>query len=98
MGAFHRQNLVSNFYAGNPLYNQRIAGATARLIANGYSAAEAHMGALRILNGTVMAQASTMSYNDAFLLLGLSFVFAFPAVFLLRKPKKAAPGGAGGGH
>ncbi len=97
MGAYHRVNLVSNLYAGNPLYDQRIAGATARLIANGSSATDAHMGALRVLNGTVMAQASTMSYNDAFLLLGLSFVVAVPAVFLLRKPKKGAAAG-GGGH
>lgn len=98
MGAYHRVNLVSNFYAGNPIYDQRIAGATARLIANGSSATDAHMGAMRILNGTVMAQASTMSYNDAFLLLGISFVIAVPAVFLLRKPKAAPAGGGGGGH
>jgi len=95
MGAYHRVNLVSNFYPGNPLYDQRIAGAAARLIANGSGATDAHVGALRIVNGTVMAQASTMSYNDAFLLLGLSFIFAFPAVFLLRKPKKVAAPGAG---
>ena len=97
MGAYHRVNLVSNFYAGNPIYDQRIAGAAARLIANGSSLTDAQAGAMRILNGTVMAQASTMSYNDAFLLLGLSFVVAVPAVFLLRKPK-GAPAGGGGGH
>ncbi len=98
MGAYHRVNLVSNFYAGNPIYDQRIAGAAARLIANGSSATDAQAGALRILNGAVMAQASTMSYNDAFLLLGLSFVVAVPAVFLLHKPKGAPAGGGGGGH
>ena len=99
MGAYHRVNLVSNLYAGNPIYDQRIAGAAAQLVANGSSATDAHMGALQILNGAVMAQASTMSYNDAFLLLGISFVFAFPAVFLLHKPKKgAAAAGGGGGH
>ncbi len=97
MGAYHRVNLVSNFYAGNPIYDQRVAGAAAQLVANGSSATDAHMGALRILNGTVMAQASTMSYNDAFLLLGISFVVAVPAVFLLRKPK-GAPAAGGGGH
>ncbi|MGI4789063.1 MAG: DHA2 family efflux MFS transporter permease subunit [Janthinobacterium lividum] len=96
MEAYHRANLVSNFYAGNALYDQRIAGATATLISNGSSATDAHMGALKLLDGTVMAQAATMSYNDAFLLLGLTFLFAAPAVFLLRKPKKAPAGG--GGH
>ena len=96
MQAFHRAYLVSNFYSGNPLYDQRIAGAAARLVANGSSATEAHRGALKILDGSVMAQAATMSYNDAFLLLGVTFVLAVPAVFLLHKPKKAPAGG--GGH
>ena len=98
MGAYHRVNLVSNFYSGNPLYNQRIAGSAALFVANGDSATSAHAGALRLLNGIVTAQASTMSYNDAFLLLGISFVFAFPSVFLLRKPKKGAAAAGGGGH
>jgi DHA2 family multidrug resistance protein len=96
--AYHRVNLVTNFYSGNPLYDQSIAGATANLIIRkGYSLTDAHMVALYQLNDNVMRQAATMSYNDAFLLLGLTFVFAVPAVFLLRKPKNA-PAGGGGGH
>jgi DHA2 family multidrug resistance protein len=95
--AYHRVNLVSNFYSGNPLYDQRIAGLTASIVSSGRSITDAHSTALRALNGIVMAQAATMSYNDAFLLLGLTFVFAVPAVFLLRKPKNA-PAGGGGGH
>ncbi len=98
MEAYHRSNLVSNFYAGNPLYDQRIAGLTANFISTGLSQTGAHMAALRALDGTVMAQAATMSYNDAFLLVGLSFVFAAPAVLILHKPKKAAGAAAGGGH
>jgi len=39
-----------------------------------------------------------MSYNDAFLLLGLTFVIATPALLLLGKTKKAPPGGGWGGH
>jgi len=38
-----------------------------------------------------------MSYNDAFLLLGLTFVIATPALLLLGRAKKPPPGG-GGGH
>ncbi len=97
MEAFHRANLVSNFYSGNPIYNQRIAGLTQNFVSNGLSQTGAHTAALRALDGTVMAQAATMSFNDAFLLVGLSFVIAAPAVFILHKPKKA-PAGGGGGH
>ena len=95
--AYHRAILVSNLYPGNSLYDQRIAGAAANLVSSGSSATDAHMGAIKILDGAVMAQAATMSYNDAFLLLGVTFVFAAPAVFLLHKAKKA-PAGGGGGH
>ncbi len=95
--AYHRVNLVSNFYSGNSLYDQRIAGLTANMVSNGISLSDAHNAALTALNGIVTAQSATMSYNDAFLLLGISFVVAVPAVFLLRKPK-GAPAGGGGGH
>ena len=97
MEAYHRANIVTNFYSGNPLYDQRIAALTASFVSSGSSQTGAHMAALKALDGIVMAQAATMSYNDAFLLVGLSFVFAAPAVFILHKPKKAVPGG-GGGH
>ncbi len=95
--AYHRVNLVSNFYSGNPIYNQRVSGLAANFVSHGSSLSDAQNAALRALNGTVMAQAATMSYNDAFLLLGLTFAAAIPAVFLLRKPKKGAAA-AGGGH
>jgi len=54
--------------------------------------------ALRSIDRVVQINAATMSYNDAFLLLGLTFVIASPALFLLGKAKKAPPGGGGGGH
>ena len=98
MQAYHRANLVANLYPGNPLYTQSIRSAAQNIVTNtGHSMADAQAGALHILDGRVMAQASTMAYNDAFLLLGLTFLFSVPAVFLLRKAKKAAAGG-GGGH
>ncbi len=93
--AYHRVDMVSNFYSGNPLYDQRIAGIAASMVSNGMSISSANATALRALNGTVMAQAATMSYNDAFLLLGVSFVFAVPAVFLLRKAKNTSAAAAG---
>ncbi len=98
MEAYHRSNLVSNFYPGNPVYDQSLRGAAASIVTHtGRSLADAQAGALHLLDGRVMAQAATMSYNDAFLMLGLTFFFSVPAVFLLRKPKKA-PAGGGGGH
>lgn len=98
MRAYHRANLVENLYAGNELYTQRLAGVTSSLLAHGKSLADAQLAAPAALAGEVVKQAAVMSYNDAFLLLGVTFVFAIPAIFLLNPVRKAPPGGAGGGH
>jgi len=95
--AYHRANIVSHLDAGNAFYSQGVAGATSRILQSGQSLTDAHAGALRIMDGRVMTNAATMSYNDAFLLLGVTFVLATPALLLLGRVKKPPPGG-GGGH
>ena len=99
MEAYHRANLVTNLYAGNEAYTSRLAGIAASMVQRtGMSMADAQEGALHSLDRIVSAQSAVMSYNDAFLLLGITFVFAIPAIFLLNPVRKAPPGGAGGGH
>ena len=96
--AYHRANLVAHLDAGNALFMSRMAGATANFTAQGKGPTDAHLAALHSLDRTVMTSAATMSYNDAFLLLGLTFVAATPALLLLGRTKKPPPGGGGGGH
>lgn len=99
MEAYHRNNLVQNLYAGNEVYTQRLAAITASMVQRaGMSMADGQKAALHALDGTITAQSAVMSYNDAFLLLGVTFVFAIPAIFLLKPVKKAPPGGASSGH
>ncbi len=57
---------------------------------NGYSASSAHGAALGLLDHTVQAQASTMAYNNAFILLGIVIPIRHPAVLMLRKPQRGA--------
>ena len=95
---YHRANLVTHLYNGNTEVMARLAAQAHSLQAYGFSPEGAQAAALGALNGTVQKQAQTMSFNDAFLLLLLSFVFAAPAVFLLGKVKRPPPGGGGGGH
>ncbi|HEX5322749.1 MAG TPA: DHA2 family efflux MFS transporter permease subunit [Capsulimonadaceae bacterium] len=94
--AYHRTNLVTNTFTGNNIFNQRVDAVTHALHSQGLSANAAHSAALQAINGSIQAQAMTMSYNDAFLLLGLSFVVAFPAVLLLKRGRRpsAQVGGA----
>jgi DHA2 family multidrug resistance protein len=91
MTVFHRQVLGENIYAANPLVNERLAALQQVFLAKGYSPAAAQQGALGLLNQQVGVQASTMAFNNAFILILVSFAVAAPAVFLLRRPQ-----GAGG--
>ena len=81
----HRADLVTNVYVSNPLVDQRVQGFTANLLAHGYSPQAAHDGALAILDQLVMRQAAMLSYNDAWILLLITFVIVSPAILLLRK-------------
>lgn len=89
--AFHRSNLVQNTDLSNPMFIQRMNGLAANLRGHGYSVDAAHRGAIAIMDRIVMTQAATKSYDDAFLLIMLSFVVVSPAILLLRRPG----GGAG---
>ncbi len=90
MTQYHRANLVSDLYSGNSVYESRLSGAVGALIGDGYSLSAAQAGAQRILNQAVQAQATVMAYDNAFILLGITFLIAMPAVLLLRKPRRGA--------
>ena len=90
MTAYHRANIVSSLYSGNPVYQERLNAAAGALTNAGYSASAAQTGALHLVDRAVQAQASVMAYNNAFILLGMTFLLALPTVLLLRKPRRGA--------
>ena len=71
---------------------------TQGMMSKGYAAAPARTAALRILDGTVQRQAMTMSYNDCFLLIGLSVLIVSPGVLLMRSSRKNASAAAAEAH
>jgi len=87
---YHRADLVTNMYAGNPAFEQRYQSIVRGLASSGASLLEAQQRAYAILEGTVRKQAAMLAYNDAWLFILLSFLCVIPAVFLLRKPKGRA--------
>jgi DHA2 family multidrug resistance protein len=91
MTKFHREMLSEHIYSGNPLLEVRLQQYTQLLVSKGVSLAAAKGAAMGMLAQSVSVQAQVMAYNNAFILIMVSFVFAAPAVFLLRRPK---PGGA----
>lgn len=88
--AFHRADLVSNTFAGNPAFEARFQSLTAGMVAKGASAYEAKVQATALLDAQVMRQAVMLAYNDAWLFILLCFLCVIPAVFLLRK-RRAGP-------
>jgi DHA2 family multidrug resistance protein len=87
----HRIALNTHIYAGNPALEQRLQMISGNLMAHGYDAVSAKQAALVSLSHTIQTQASTMSFNDAFLLIGLFMVCASPMILLLRTGKRSAP-------
>jgi DHA2 family multidrug resistance protein len=93
--AYHRADLVTNFYPGNPAFQQRYDAIAAGLVAQGVSSAEAPQRAYAVIDAMMMRQASMLAYNDAWMLLLLCFICVVPAVFMLKKPRsRSAPADA----
>jgi DHA2 family multidrug resistance protein len=86
----HHADLVTNIYAGNPLFEQRLRGLMSGLVARGYDLAEAQQRAMALIEGQVRRQAAMLAYNDCWLFILLSFVVVVPAVFVLRRPRGGA--------
>jgi MFS transporter, DHA2 family, multidrug resistance protein len=87
---YHRVDLLANVYPGQPLMDERLRAMTANLVAHGYNPEAAQRGALALLDQQVMRQASMLSYNDAWMLLLITFIAVSPAILLLRRHRGAA--------
>ncbi len=87
---FHRVQLLQYVYPNNPAVVQRMQMFKGNFIAHGMSADVAQQAAARVIDGTVMRQASILAYNDSWLFILICFVCTTPAILLLRKPRSAA--------
>jgi DHA2 family multidrug resistance protein len=88
--AQHLNVLSSHLYVGNPAFDQRLQLLQQALVQRGYDAIQAHQAALSIIQRTAQMQAQVMSYNDAFLFIGLTVAIVSPCVLLLRSNKAIA--------
>jgi DHA2 family multidrug resistance protein len=86
----HLTNLASNLSPTNPALRSTLAGAAAAMRAHGASAAGATQQAYALMQGTVIRQATMLSYLDCFWFLGIAIMAMIPTVFLM---KKSRPGG-----
>jgi len=89
--AAHRNELIANVTPDNVKAMERINGYINYFQHKGFAYNEARIKALKLMEGVVTKQSSLLSYRDAFLLVGLFFVFSLPLLLLVmgksKKPK-----------
>ncbi len=83
----HRIDLIPNITGINFQVQQRIEGLKQMFMSKGFSASEALSRAYQTMEGTVMRQATVLSYMDIFLYLGILFLVCVPFVLLIKTRK-----------
>lgn len=93
----HQANLTGRLVPGDPVYEAAVNDMTATGVAHGLTETAASQNALGMLYRELLAQASIMGYQDAFMLLAMLVACGFIAALFLPKnnpkAKTAAPEG-----
>lgn len=88
--SIHRAALTSHLDANSFDVQQRIAGMKAMFQAKGFTPDAAIQAAYKLLDGSVLKQATVLSYMDVFLYLGLLFLVCIPFVLFVKERKGKA--------
>lgn len=81
----HRIDLIPNINAISFQVQQRIHGLQQNFIQKGFSINESLDKAYKVLEGSIIKQATVLSYMDIFLYLGILFLCCVPFVLLIKK-------------
>lgn len=84
---FYRSDLVSKLDINSLQVQQRIAALKANFIAKGMTPDQALASAYKILDFSVMKQATVLSYMDVFLYLGVMFLICIPFILFIKERK-----------
>lgn len=80
----HEANIANHLDKFNPYVQNRIAGMQHSFMANGKAPNIALQEAYQAMQGTVMKQASVLSYMDVFLYIGIMFLICIPFVLMVK--------------
>jgi DHA2 family multidrug resistance protein len=86
----HQSTMVANVISGSPSYQSYMARTTATFMAEGQSAATAAKMAMGYAYQQLGRQASMLSYQNAFGILGVIVLCLVPLPFIMRKPPRRA--------
>jgi DHA2 family multidrug resistance protein len=88
---FHQSRLVEGLHPLNPAYGYGLPEMENLLKSGGMRGGTAEPGALELLYGSVLRQASMLSFNDVFWVLSVLFVCLLPLLLLLRRGSGGRP-------
>ena len=89
---FHQSRLVENTIPSNIHFQEAIRRATELFQSGHYSAVDAAHHANALVAQTILKQATLLSYIDAFWMLAMLCLIAFPLAFFLRAIPLGKPG------
>ena len=84
---YHQQVLVAHMTPYDGRFRESLAGVSALLRSRGASAPDAAAQANGVLYGSMMRQATMLSFADAFWFMGVLFLCIIPLVFMMKKIK-----------
>jgi DHA2 family multidrug resistance protein len=88
--AVHRTDLVTHLNIDNPQVTARLSGYTRYFLSKGATPPDAHHKALKLLDSNVIRQTTLLSFNDAYLLVGIIFLLVLPLLLLASGKRNKA--------
>jgi DHA2 family multidrug resistance protein len=85
-----RGNMISYVTDYNDASSERISLLTQNYLSKGYSFEDAQALAYKTMEGLLFKQQALVSYNQGFLMVGISILFCIPVVLFIRYQKGAA--------
>lgn len=82
--ALHRNNMIEHINPNNPVFQQKYQGMVANFMHHGMTPNAAKAAALQAMDGSIMGQASVLSYMDVFLYIGIMFLICVPFILMLK--------------
>lgn len=86
----HRSDLVNNLDINNPVVQNRVNSLQHAFMNKGQAPNTALQSAYKMLDISVMKQATILSYMDVFLYIGIIFLICIPFVMMVKSNKAAA--------
>jgi len=85
--AMVKSNMISYITPYNSMVNERVAAFTQNFVSAGYSTEDATRAAYQLLDSSLSRQQQLVSYDNAYMFVGLAILSCIPILMMIRKKK-----------